>query len=94
MKVQILTPEEEIFNGIVNSLTLPGEDGLFQILNFHIPIISILIKGKIIFKINFNLFHTFNKNLEVQLSENQLIYLIQGGILEVNNNNEVFILCY
>lgn len=94
MNVQILTPEKEIFNGIVNSVTLPGLNGLFQILNYHIPIISILIAGKIILKINDNVFDKFNKNIKVESLNKELIYLITGGILEVNNNHEVFILCY
>lgn len=95
MNVKILTPEEEVFNGNVYSLTLPGKNGLFQVLNFHIPIIAILIQGKIILKVeDISLFTIFNKNIEVQVNNNQLIYLIQGGLLEVNNNNEVFIFCY
>lgn len=93
MNLKILNPEEEIFNGNINSITLPGVDGLFQILNFHIPIISILIKGKIIIKTNVSLLNKFNKNIQLEILNNQLIYFIQGGVLEVNNNN-IYILCY
>lgn len=82
MNVQILTVEKEIFHGEVDSITLPGLNGLFQILDNHIPIISILISGKIILKKYDKILDKFNKkNIK-----------IKGGILEVNHN-KVSILC-
>jgi F-type H+-transporting ATPase subunit epsilon len=45
MKISILTPEREIFNGIATSVKVPGTRGEFQILNNHAPIVSSLDAG-------------------------------------------------
>lgn len=45
MQLDILTPDKKVFKGEVQSSTLPGATGEFQILNHHAPIISILAAG-------------------------------------------------
>lgn len=50
MHLEILTPEKTYFSGEVESVTLPGAMGSFQILNHHAPLISSLIKGKLSFQ--------------------------------------------
>ena len=52
MFLEILSAEEKIFSGEVESVILPGSSGQFQILNNHAPIISSLKKGEIIYKEN------------------------------------------
>lgn len=52
MKLEILTPESVIYRGDVDSITLPGTLGSFQILNNHAPIISSLTKGKLSFSVS------------------------------------------
>ena len=47
MFLEILSAEEKIFSGEVESIILPGSDGEFQILNNHAPIVSSLTHGKI-----------------------------------------------
>ena len=42
MFLEILSAEEKIFSGEVESVILPGSSGQFQILNNHAPIISSL----------------------------------------------------
>jgi F-type H+-transporting ATPase subunit epsilon len=50
MKLSITTPEATIFNGEVNAVTLCGELGLFTLLENHAPLVSTLIKGKVIYR--------------------------------------------
>ena len=50
MTLEILTPEKKIYSGEATSVTLPGIDGKFQLLEKHAPIISALGKGKIVYK--------------------------------------------
>ena len=50
MVLEILTPEKKLFSGDASSVTLPGIDGQFQLLNNHAPIISALGKGNIKYK--------------------------------------------
>ena len=70
MFLEILSAEEKIFSGEVESVILPGSSGQFQILNNHAPIISSLKKGEIIYKEN-----SKDNTLEVN-----------GGIVEVLDN--------
>ena len=70
MFLEILSAEEKIFCGEVETVILPGTDGEFQILNNHAPIISSLTTGTMRYSDKSN-----NKSLE-----------ITGGIVEVLNN--------
>ena len=45
MKLEIITPESNVFSGDTKSVSLPGLDGIFQVLNNHAPVISALKKG-------------------------------------------------
>ena len=47
MKLEIVSPEAQLFSGEVLSVTVPGALGSFQILNNHAPIVSTLIQGRI-----------------------------------------------
>lgn len=47
MYLEIVTPESSIFQGDVESVTVPGVDGEFQMLNNHAAIVSLLKEGKI-----------------------------------------------
>jgi len=71
MTLEIITPEQTLFTGEVSLVQLPGIDGLFEILNDHAPLISVLSKGKI----------------KVQDAQKQLQYFeIKGGVVEVLRN--------
>jgi F-type H+-transporting ATPase subunit epsilon len=50
MYLEIVTPEASLVNGEVESVTVPGSNGPFQMLNNHAPIVSTLIGGKVLFK--------------------------------------------
>ena len=47
MDLSIVSPEALLFNGEVESVTLPGTSGYFQILNNHAPLVSTLAAGKV-----------------------------------------------
>jgi len=70
MKLEIITPNQEIYNGEASLLQLPGIDGLFEILNLHAPLIAALKKGKI----------------KVENQGNIQYFEINGGVVEVLNN--------
>lgn len=50
LSVRILTPNGLLFEGEVESMTLPGVMGNFTVLNRHAPIISALEAGKVVCK--------------------------------------------
>lgn len=47
LHLSIVSPEKEIYNGEVSSVTLPGTTGIFSILPQHAPIVSSLKEGKV-----------------------------------------------
>ena len=47
MTLSIVSPEKTLFDGDVKSVLVPGTQGLFEVLENHAPIISLLDPGKI-----------------------------------------------
>ncbi|MEM9326835.1 MAG: ATP synthase F1 subunit epsilon [Bacteroidota bacterium] len=74
MFLEIITPDEKVFQGEVDSATFPGSDGSFQVLNNHAPMISTLGYGDI----------KYSRMVEKKVRETHL--LVEGGIVEVLNN--------
>ncbi len=74
MFLEIVTPDEKIFEGEVQSATFPGSDGSFQVLNNHAPLISTLGKGDI------------KMEKEVEKRTEWITFVVDGGIVEVLNN--------
>ena len=70
MSLELLSAEEKIFSGEVDSIIFPGSEGQFQVLNNHAPIISSLSSGKIDY-IEKTKTHTID---------------VKGGIVEVLDN--------
>ena len=84
MYLEIITPEQTLFKGEVDSIFLPGLSGDFQVLNNHAPIVSTLKKGvvKIIGKLDLDSsvvdqFETLDK---------ETILKIESGTVEMSNN--------
>lgn len=46
-EIEIVTPEQAVYQGTVTSVMVPGSDGQFQVLPNHAPIISTLGTGDI-----------------------------------------------
>jgi F-type H+-transporting ATPase subunit epsilon len=91
MKLEIITPEASIFSGEVTSVTLPGLDGIFQVLNDHAPIISSLKAGEVKMETDGKLDSTkLNENVNV-LNGNSLSVTIKGGIAELMNNKLILL---
>ena len=68
MKLIVLTPGKEIFSGDVDSLTVPGSGGRFEILKGHAPIVSSLSSG----------------NVRIKQTEGEnLVFSIEHGFVEV-----------
>ncbi len=48
MKIKILSTNKKLFEGEAESITLPGEEGEFQVLENHASLFSLLGRGEII----------------------------------------------
>ena len=83
MILEIITPEANLFRGEVNSVSLPGLDGIFQVLNNHAPIISSLKTGTLQFETKGTV-ELMSPSLLV--SGSNVSIEIKGGVAELNNN--------
>lgn len=74
MILEIVTPDEKIFEGEIKHVQLPGKNGRFGILNNHAPIVSTLTKGRI----------------KVEATDGDVKHFeIGGGVVEMNNNKVI-----
>jgi len=89
MTLEIVSPEATLFKGEVTSVTLPGVDGSFQILNHHAPIVSILQEGDI--KIVSDSFATAKNVSErfVTVDSKTHTLHIKSGTIEMNDNKVI-----
>ena len=89
MELQIVSPEAELFSGEVESVTIPGKSGSFQILNNHAPIVSTLVSGSVIIEGNLKL----NKDQKEKFIQegSQTILQIQSGTIELNANKVILL---
>ena len=70
MKLEIITPDKEIFTGEASLVQFPGIDGLFEVLENHAPLIAALKTGKI----------------KMESQGQTQYFDINGGIVEVLQN--------
>jgi F-type H+-transporting ATPase subunit epsilon len=89
MHLEIITPEAKLFSGEANAVQLPGNDGIFQVLNNHAPIIAALKEGVVKVDLNqpFETENTSNKLVEKDSNDGKIIRVkINGGVVELTNN--------
>lgn len=48
MKLTILNPKHVLYNGEANNVFLPGDLAEFELLDWHAPIVSLLVAGTVI----------------------------------------------
>ena len=51
IKLEIITPEGMVFAGTVDSVMLPGITGRFTVLPGHMPMITVLDRGRLFYSI-------------------------------------------
>ena len=88
MHLEIVSPEAKLFSGEVESLTVPGASGSFQVLNNHAPIVSTLTKGQVRIQGNINLDET--NQIFTQEGANTF-FDIQSGALEMRDNKVILL---
>ena len=89
MYLEIVSPEATLFSGEVESVTVPGVDGEFQMLNNHAPIVSVLSKGEV--KISGNV--TLDEDVQESFStkEGKTVLSINSGTLEMKDNRVIIL---
>ena len=84
MYLEIVTPEASIVSGEVESVTVPGVEGPFQMLNNHAAIVSLLDAGQVKFAGNPTIKEGFENRFKQE--DGKWVLDINGGTVEMNNN--------
>ncbi len=74
MVLEIISPEKQLFKGVIQYVQLPGTDGSFGVLDNHAPLIASLKKGTV--KIT-------------SVTQQEQSFEINGGVVEVLNNQVI-----
>ncbi len=73
MRVEIITPDKELFKGEAHSVTVPGVDGSLGFLNNHAPLITVLKAGEV----------------KVKTGSGTESFAVKGGVVEVSHNTVI-----
>ena len=90
MFLEIVTPEASIFRGEVESVTVPGVDGQFQILNNHAPIVSLLQEGNVKIQGQLSFDEAYEDRFK-SVDKTTSILPIQSGTIELNDNKIIIL---
>lgn len=88
MYLEIVSPEATLFAGEVTSVTVPGVDGEFQMLNNHAAIVSLLKEGMV--KIEGDI--TIEEEFETKFSKDEkgkTVLSISSGTVEMSANKVI-----
>ena len=78
MHLEIITPDKTLFEGEIESVTLPGSKGSFQVLKNHAALISSLSEGKIKYKQNDSVHEIMIYKGMVEVLKNDIIVLVES----------------
>jgi len=68
LSVQIITPQRQVFEDMVESITIPAQDGELTILSHHVPLFTPLVEGVV----------------ELKTGKDEHYFAIGGGYLETD----------
>ena len=95
MFLEIVTPEAILFSSEVDSFSVPGINGEFQMLNNHAPVVSILREGTVKVHVHSQeLSETDIRSghLETDTEDDKILLLsISSGTLELNDNKAIIL---
>ena len=95
MYLEIVTQEAILFSSEIDSLSVPGVDGEFQMLNNHAPVVSNLKEGTIKVHVhsqsNLELNDLHGKLIPDETDDKILTLFINSGTLELNDNKAIIL---
>ncbi|TCK67649.1 F-type H+-transporting ATPase subunit epsilon [Winogradskyella wandonensis] len=89
MYLEIVSPEATLFSGEVTSVTVPGANGEFEMLNSHAPIVSILKAGHV--KISGDISLEEEVENKFTKKDGKTMLAINSGTLEINDNKIIIL---
>lgn len=89
MILEIVSPEAKLFSGEVTSISVPGVDGSFQILNNHAPIVSLLQQGTVSITAPSFKFSKETAALFTKVNDQNFTLVISSGTIEMKDNKVI-----
>jgi F-type H+-transporting ATPase subunit epsilon len=89
MILEIVSPEAKLFSGEITSISVPGVDGRFQMLNNHAPIVSLLQKGSVNITAPSFVFAEETEHLFTRVNDQNYTLEIASGTLELKDNRVI-----
>ena len=90
MYLEIISPEATLYTGNIDTLTVPGANGSFQVLENHAAIVSNLVSGTVEFKGIFDASNTFEAPFE-KIDLNIVQLKVSSGTLELQDNKLILL---
>ena len=90
MHLEIVSPEQIILSDEVKSISVPGINGEFQMLDNHAPVVSILKNGSIKLDSSVNLPKSSKEKFYKE--DSKMCFDISGGVIELNDNKIVILI--
>lgn len=92
MLLEIVSPEGHLFKGEVTSVTVPGINGEFQMLNHHANIVSVLAQGEVKIAVSsLSALADYSPKFTRNEKENKLVLAINSGTLEMKDNKIIIL---
>ena len=91
MFLEILTPEAILFSSEVDSISVPGINGEFQMLNNHAPVVSVLKAGEVKIQASNYTIKEKYQNKFSKSTDGKLSLTINSGTLELNDNKAIIL---
>jgi len=88
MYLEIVSPEATLFAGEVNSVTVPGINGEFQMLKDHAPIVSLLQSGKVIVDGDITIEEEYESKFTND-TKGRTVLVITSGTIEMKDNKVI-----
>jgi F-type H+-transporting ATPase subunit epsilon len=88
MYLEIVSPEATLFSGEVTSVTVPGINGEFQMLQNHAPIVSLLQEGNVKVQGDVTIDEDFKSKFS-KGSNGETILAISSGTIELKENRVI-----
>jgi F-type H+-transporting ATPase subunit epsilon len=89
MYLEIVSPEATLFSGEVDSVTVPGVNGEFEMLTNHAPIVSILKEGNVKVVGNIQLEETVENKFTK--ADKGVWLAINSGTIEMKDNKLIIL---
>ena len=79
LQVDIVTPDDRVFQGSANGIRAPGVEGSFEVRNNHAPLIAAFGIGPLVVK-------TQDAHEFADVHDDRVVFATSGGFLEIVDN--------